>query len=89
VALSYKEFNASSLDFLLVEASTGLMFSEIGLGAGDDLKSAERNALNARKAYDGVLRFRDRVPMSKAQSEALDRKIEQLPNALLKRERPV
>ena len=32
---------------------------------------SERNALNARKAYD-VLRFRHRVPMSKAQSEALD-----------------
>ena len=89
MALSYEEFNTSSLDFLMLEVSTGLNFSEIALNAGDDLKKAERNALNARKAYDGVLRFRDRVQMSEAESGALDRKMEQLRNDLLKLGEPL
>jgi hypothetical protein len=48
-----------------------------------DLDKIERNTLNARKAYEAVLRFRDRVQMSEVQSEALDRKIKQLRTDLL------
>jgi hypothetical protein len=78
-----EDFSASGFEFLMTEVGTGLTFAEIALGAGDDLDKIERNTLNARKAYEAVLRFRDRVQMSEVQSEALDRKIKQLRTDLL------
>jgi hypothetical protein len=78
------DLNATGLEFLTTEVNTALTFTEIALGAGDDVDKVERNRLNARKAYDTVLRFRDRVAMSKTQSEALDSQMERLRNDLLK-----
>ena len=84
MTLTPDEFNATGLDFLMTEVTTGLTFSKIALSGGrDDPDKVQRNTWNARKAYDAVLRFRERVQMSKAESEALDSEMEQLRSDLL------
>jgi hypothetical protein len=84
VALTRNELNATGLEFLMTEVRTGLTFSEIALSGNDDLDKIQRNTWNARKAYDAILRFRDRVGMSKADSDALDSGMAQLRTNLLK-----
>ena len=51
------------LEFVKVELKTGLTFSNIALQAKDATKIS-RNTMNARKAYDTLLRFLDRSALS-------------------------
>jgi len=59
--------NNGELEFLRAEALTGLTFSRIALGSHYQDKK-DRNRINARKAYDCLLRF---MPRDDATSEVL------------------
>ena len=50
-------------EFVKTELKTGLTFSTIALQAKDAQKIS-RNTMNARKAYDTLLRFLDRSTLS-------------------------
>jgi hypothetical protein len=81
IAQTLKDTNATSVEFLNVEADTGLMFAEIARQSTDIAKTA-RNRENARMAYDTVLRFIGRVTLTDAESEGLSLKMAKLKNGL-------
>ena len=69
------------IEFLRAEAQTGLTFARIALGARHQEK-IDRNRVNAKKAYDTLLRF---MPKDYATSGAWDdvrAKIEELKSHL-------
>lgn len=63
-----KNIESGELEFLRAEAQTGLTFARIALGARHRDK-IDRNRVNARKAYDTLLRF---MPKDNATSGAWD-----------------
>ena len=77
----HSEANATSVEFLNIEADTGLMFAGIAAESDDGAKAA-RNRENARKAYDTILRFIGRISLTAAESEALDTKMAKLKQGL-------
>jgi hypothetical protein len=68
----------------MTEASVGLTFSAIALGAENDVCKADRNTDNARAAYDAILRFRPRLVLSNSECAKLDGLVTQLRANLLK-----
>ena len=78
-----RDANAASIEFLNVEADTGLMFAEIARGSEKGAK-ADRNRAHARTAYDTVLRFIGRVSLTDAESESLGVKMARLKLGLQK-----
>ena len=66
------------LGFLMVEAQTGLTFAEIALDARRDMAKVRRNTENARRAYDTVLRFTDRVELTPSENAELTAMVEKL-----------
>ena len=59
--------NAAEIEFLRAELLTGLTLSKIARSSDGDKR--ERNRVNARKAYDSILRF---MPKSDLLGEELD-----------------
>ena len=76
--------NISKLDFLHSDLAAGLTMAQMAAAADGGSEKRSRNARNARKAYDAVLRFRHNVVMTEDQSRALDEKLSEL-QALLVR----
>jgi hypothetical protein len=77
LAQTLRDCNLTSVDFLRIEADTGLMFAGIAKRAGRGEK-AVRNRANARLAYDTVLRFLDRVTLTASESANLALKMAKL-----------
>jgi hypothetical protein len=73
-------------EFLLTEMNTGITFAKLAVSARKtDSKKMERNRKNARKAYDSLLHFQDRVALSAQQAAALKagkKQLQQLLRAL-------
>lgn len=68
--------------FLRVELRTGLLFSQIALGARHQAKR-DRNRANARRAYDALLYFLGRIPSTEfAGSDAMTDGLAQLKSEL-------
>ena len=68
--------------FLCSEIVLGIMFADLALSASD-VRKRLRNTKNARRAYDTVLRFMDRVDRGDVESmakafDALNRKLIEL-----------
>ena len=79
------DFNRSGLDFLVIEAETGLMFTDIALTADPhDVEKIRRNTANARLAYDTILRFHDRFEMDSAVGNKLGVLVDQLRRNLVR-----
>ena len=73
----------AEIDFLRSEVDTGLTLAKIAHNANrDDRKS--RNRLNARKAYDAVVRFTPRVTLTAEETDEMKTKMEQLKSELQK-----
>jgi hypothetical protein len=77
LAKTRKDVNAASVEFLNVEADTGLMFANIAIES-DDSEKTTRNQANARLAYDTVLRFIGRVSLSAMEFDGLSSKMGRL-----------
>ena len=71
----------AEVEFLRSELTTGLTLSKIALDA-DQQDKAERNRVNAKKAYDTVLRFIPRVSLSREETSEIKSKLAQLRAAL-------
>ena len=69
------------LGFLRTELETGLMLARIARSAKRADKR-DRNLLNARKAYEAVLRFMPGVMLTTSQTEELKKKLERLKKEL-------
>jgi hypothetical protein len=69
-------------DFLRNEVRLGLTFLDLAQVADGDEDKA-RNFENARKAHDALLRFRDGVEMTDAQSAEIQTGIDQIGEGLL------
>jgi hypothetical protein len=67
----------AEIDFLRSEIDTGLTFAKIALDAHRH-DTRNRNRLNARKAYDAVLRFMPRVNLSPEESSEMKIRVEHL-----------
>jgi predicted mannosyl-3-phosphoglycerate phosphatase (HAD superfamily) len=64
-------------DFLRAELRTGLTLSEIALAA-THAKKRNRNRVNARKAYDAVLRFLPGTDLAPDENIEINTKLEKL-----------
>jgi hypothetical protein len=71
----------TEVEFLRCELATGLTLAKIALDASGPDKS-NRNSLNARKAYDAVLRFAPRVNLSADETNEIKSKLERLKTEL-------
>ena len=63
-----KNMESGEIEFIRAEVQTGLTFAKIALGSRHRDK-IDRNRVNARKAYDTLLRF---MPHDNASSGAWD-----------------
>jgi hypothetical protein len=69
-------------DFLRTEVRLGLTFLGIAQAAGDDTIKAARNFMNARNAYDALVRFAQVVEMTEAQFDELHVGMEEIATGL-------
>ena len=72
------DFTKTGLGFLKIEVEMGLTFATIAIDCGDDFQRARRNAANAWKAYESVLRFRSRLQLGFQENAELKAKVESL-----------
>jgi hypothetical protein len=75
--------DAAGLDFVLVELDLGATFCEVALSTRDH-ENKERNARNARKAYDSALYFLQKLSPDAAEQGLINEKFSRL-NGLLER----
>jgi hypothetical protein len=73
----------AGVEFLLTELKTGGTFVELARQSVDNGK-IRRNRQNARKAYDSVLKFIDRVVLSDGERSRIDDSLRTLKNSLKK-----
>ena len=73
--------DCAEIEFLRAELLTGLTLSKIAREARHDDKR-ERNRLNARKAYDSILRFMPKVDIVSEDLMDIRSKLEQLRSEL-------
>ena len=78
------DFNKKGAEFLKVEVETGLTFANIALSEEPGSQERIKNQSNARKAYQTVLRLRDRVEKPEATSRSIQNGLDQLRSALIK-----
>lgn len=77
LAQTLSDCNATSVDFLNIEADTGLMFAEIARQAATGERTT-RNRAHARHAYNTVLRFMGCVTLTSSESDNLGMKMAKL-----------
>ena len=70
-------------DFLQIDSQVALTFSSIALATSNEEKK-RRTTLTARRAYDTITRLRNYIDLTDAESDALDRNLEQLKGELLR-----
>ncbi|HEY6253368.1 MAG TPA: hypothetical protein VI685_25710 [Candidatus Angelobacter sp.] len=59
-----RDLGSANVEFLFTELETGLTFARLASAAKDNPTKVERNTRNARKAYDSLLHFQERVSLS-------------------------
>jgi hypothetical protein len=74
--------NQAGVDFAKKDAACGLTFAEIALKSSDHSEARSRNKANARKAYDAVTYWRQRLRFSEADAAWLDQKLAELRSML-------
>jgi len=81
VQASQKKTRNVEVSFLITELDTGLTLAAVGLGA-HDAQTVARNRQKARAAYDSVLHFIDRVPLTQEESREVSAKLASLKERL-------
>ena len=69
--------SAAGVEFLLTEIETGKTFVRLASQA-DSEEKVERNRNNARKAYDSVLKFMERVVLNQAERLRIEKGLQEL-----------
>jgi uncharacterized lipoprotein YehR (DUF1307 family) len=69
--------NRTGKDFLKLDVETALTFTSIALQTKDAARK-QRNRQSARRAYDTVMRFLERVSLSDQEAEGLAVKLDRL-----------
>jgi len=79
---SLKELsNRSGVDFVTTDLDLGLTFSHMARGLLTQ-ETKDRSRRNARRAYDTVVRFRDRVSPTPAEALSIVKKLARLKSEL-------
>jgi hypothetical protein len=77
------EFKQTGAEFLKVELETGLTFANIALSAEPGSEKRTKNQANALKAYETVIRLRERVVNpDQATNSAIQTGLDELRSAL-------
>jgi len=76
-----KKTREVEVSFLMTELGTGLTLAKIALAAADT-DTSDRNHQKARAAYDSVLHFINRVPLTQEQSREISAKLASLKERL-------
>jgi hypothetical protein len=71
----------AEVEFLRTEVRTGLTLSAIALRGGDKSRVG-RNRVNARKAYDALLHFIPKVPLTNEEAGEINVKLAELKSEL-------
>jgi hypothetical protein len=71
----------AEVEFLRTEVRTGLTLSAIALRGGDKSR-VDRNRVNARKAYDALLHFIPKVPLTNEEAGEINVKLAELKSEL-------
>jgi septal ring factor EnvC (AmiA/AmiB activator) len=79
---SRNELNRTGADFLKTDMATALMFSGMAMQATDDPVKRERTQRNARKAYDAILRLREKIKLSEKDAYWLQNNLYRLKSEL-------
>jgi alpha-ketoglutarate-dependent taurine dioxygenase len=75
------ETNRIGADFLKIDSEVGLIFSSMALKA-DDEENKRRTTGVARRAHDSIMRFRQQVELTDAETIELDRNLLRLKGQL-------
>jgi len=79
---SLKELcNRSGVDFVTADLNLGLTFSHMARGLRTQ-ETKDRSRRNARRAYDTVVRFRDRVSPTTAEALLIRKRLARLKSEL-------
>jgi len=68
------DLNATAVEFLLTDLQTALIFMDVAHTSGDP-EIKQRNYVNARRAYDTVIRSLPAVEPKVAQQQTIDEKL--------------
>ena len=71
VMMVRKQVGSGGLAFLKAETDTGLTFAELALQS-DNASKVKRNRLQARRAYDAVIRYHDRVVLTRQEEREIN-----------------
>lgn len=75
--------NGACVRFLLTEIQTGLMFAHLAESAAPhQTEMIQRNLRNAHRAYQAVLKFRDRVQLDEIEKLRIETGLERLKTVL-------
>lgn len=72
----------SGISFIRAELDTGLTLARIALDAGDDAQKRQRNHVNAKKAYDAILRFIPDTSLTDTELEEVRKAFKKLRSSL-------
>ena len=75
--------NNRRIEFLQVDLDLGLTMAQIAACADNGSERRERNRCNARRAYNAILKFHEKVVTTAEQSRQLNRKLRLLHTALV------
>jgi hypothetical protein len=73
--------STADINFLRTELHTGLTLARLALSA-DRKDKHERNRMNARKAYDAVLRFAPRIMLRRDEAKEIKSRLSELKSDL-------
>lgn len=74
----------TSFEFLITDLDLGLTLCRIASDAGDDSEKRNRNRQNARKAYESILGFSEKLHLTEEQDRELKDKLRELRTSLEK-----
>jgi hypothetical protein len=75
-------FRNTGLDFLRTDLAIALTTTNIAATAAEGSEKRQRNTRNARRAYDTILRLRERLVTTSGETKELDDKLLDLEVAL-------
>ena len=77
-----RDLNKTAVQVLTTDLDAGLTFAKIAEQDGNDADKRHRNQANARKAYDSVVHYKERLETTAEQKQDLDVKLKLLKAAL-------
>lgn len=75
-------FNKASTDFLKLDLNTALTFTRLARESDNEIKR-ERNRRSARKAYDTVLRLKQKISLNEGDAKQISENLERLKSELI------